>query len=147
MHGLTLSFCPLQVQFCQQWADLVLTSKRAMRRRRPPSLCIMNTGSSNSAELCTPANARIARLTEHELVDVGMAVRKAEAGKRGRSRKTSALTIPKGVCHYDQCPLKVNKVYKGPLPKLSHFRCQSCKGGVGAYHVECFFHVHRCVIE
>lgn len=136
-----------QTKYCQAWADHVLSSSKPLRKRFPAALAIWATGSTNSAQMCTPASSRIARLTEHELVDLSTAVRQKQCGKRGRPRLTSRLSIPKGKCFYDKCPRAVEN-YLGPLPKRPATKCMSCNHGKGAYyHLSCFFCVHRCVLE
>lgn len=143
----TLNVPRTQVKFCQQWADSVLGSNRALRKHKPASLCIVQAQATNSAELCTIASVKIAKLTEHELVDMSCVIRELELAKKGPCRQTRSLPIQRGVCMYVNCP-RAQKGYKGPLPNRSHFFCQSCCDGKGGYyHVRCFFAVHRCVIE
>lgn len=139
-----------QVAFCQKWADDILQSCKPMRQRKPAALSISNTNSTNASALCTPASSHISRLAEHELVDMSYVARAAYAQKncrQGRRKPSRMLSVSKGTCHYQECPV-LQKGYKGPLPKLTHYRCPSCKDGNGAfYHIGCFFHVHRCVLE
>lgn len=136
-----------QVNFCTLWAESVLASYVPLRKRRPASLCIAQMLSTNAAELCTPANARVARLTEHELTDMGMVAREETAKRRGPCRKTSKLSIHKGKCAYVCCP-RAQDNYIGPLPVRPQLFCQSCNDGKGSYfHLKCFFAVHRCVRE
>lgn len=129
------------------WAEHVLAGYVPLRKRKPAALCIAQRMSTNSSELCTPANARVARLTEHELVDMGLLVRDESAKKRGRTRKTSSLAIKKGKCGFGGCPRAMNN-YIWALPVKSQLFCHACKDGKGSYyHLQCFFAVHRCVCE
>lgn len=140
---------PLHVQtrYCQLWADFVLETYRPIRRKRPASLAIWKAEISNSGELCTPASSKIARLTEHELIDLSVSLRQAQCGKKGRPKLTKNLSIPKGKCHFSACPA-AHAGYSGPLPKRPCTKCMSCCNGKGAYyHLQCFFRVHRCVLE
>lgn len=145
--SLMLSNNAIQVKFCQSWAEQVLTMYPPLRRRSPVSLCIVRSQATNSSDLCTPANARVARLTEHELVDMSLAARAIAAKKKGPTRATRKLPLHQGVCAYVGCPA-ASKDYKGPLPKRSLNFCQSCNEGRGSYyHQQCFFAVHRCVVS
>lgn len=139
---------PMQVKFCQTWAERVLVSNSPIRARRPAALCITQLGATNAAEFCSPANARVARLTEHELVNMSVVQRELEMKKKGPSRSADRLGIQRGVCAYAECPRNVERNYKGTLPARSTYRCQSCNNGNGSYyHLPCFFAVHRCVHE
>lgn len=135
-----------QVQFCLQWAEQMLQSTAPLRRRRPAALCLTATSSTNSSDLCTPANSHIMKLTEHELVDTSLAAREEQAHRPGRRRPSRNLSIPRGRCNYSECPAAAPN-YKGPLPKRTHLLCPSCMDGTGAYyHLQCFHAVHRCAL-
>lgn len=73
---------------------------------------MMLTEATNTAELISPMNARLARLAEHELVDVSIVRRKLIikdcAHKRGPKPKLKSVNVCKGVCSYADCPTKNN---------------------------------------
>lgn len=145
-----LSSCCTQVKYCLAWAQEILVNvKKPLRRRRPASLCIAQMQATNASELLSPVNTWHAKMTEHELVDMSFVAREQEAQRkhRGPKIKSSKLSIHKGVCAYQKCPV-LDENYSGTLPKRPTTRCPSCQGGKGCYyHLPCFFSVHRCIHE
>ena len=129
-----------KVAFSRQWADSVLRAAKPLRRRKPASLCVMETGATNSADMLSPASTFLQQLAEHELVDMGVVARKAKAAKRGARgpEKKRRVQTCRGACGYTGCP-------RTGLPKRTQLRCGACNKGRGVYyHMGCFFKVHRC---
>ena len=123
------------------WAQAVLDRVKSFRKRQPPGLCLAGASLTNSADFLSPASKHLMKRAEHELCDMGTAVRaqgfrtkKAADGPKPRKR------VPSGPCNWDGCAAA------GPKkPKTPQTYCPSCRDGAGAfYHLPCFFKCHRC---
>ena len=126
-----------KVSFMQRWAQEQFDSRKPLRKRMPAGMCIRQAAATNTSTHANAASAHVMQRTEHELVDMGdvtraMGFRTKQAHEGPKKRKG----IPHGKCHYVNCPTPA---------KSSQKRCQSCKGGTGAYyHLPCFFATHKC---
>ena len=123
----------------RRWAQSVLDRVKPMRKRTPAGLVLWGAQTTNGAEHVSPGSAHLMGRAEHELCDMGDAVRaqgyrtkKAPEGPEARRR------VPNGRCALKEaCEEKT---------KTSQLNCPSCNGGRGAfYHLPCFFKRHRCV--